>query len=82
MIKKSLVSALAVAVGLAFAPIGASATSMLGTGTKVATEKVVEEAKGKRKAKKKGGKKAASKAGKCGTFKYWNKKTRKCVSKV
>lgn len=83
MLRKSLVAALATAVALAFSPITtASATSLLGTGTKVATEKVFEEARGKRKAKKRGGKKVASKAGKCGTYKFWNKKSKKCVSKV
>lgn len=83
MLRKSLVAALATAVALAFSPITtASATSLFGTGTKVVAGKVFEEAKGKRKAKKKGGKKVASKAGRCGTYKYWDKKSGKCASKV
>lgn len=80
MVKKSLIAALAASVAIAFSPIASvSAASLFGPGTKVQGEQVVEFAKKKKKAKK--GKKAASKAGKCGTFKFWNKKTRKCVDK-
>src|SRR5215468_9679375 len=35
--------------------------------------------KGKKRGKHKKGKKAGSKAGRCGTYMYYSKKTRKCV---
>lgn len=78
MLKKSLIAALALSVGIAFSPLSTvGATTLFGPGTKVQAEQPVELARKKKKAKK--AKKAKSKAGRCGTNMYWSKKAKKCL---
>jgi hypothetical protein len=91
IIRKSLISTLAVAVMLAFTGVpalNAASVAGAGTGVKVAAETSIEAVKGKKKAKKKGkkkakakkrGKKKASKAGRCGAYMYYSKKGKKCM---
>jgi hypothetical protein len=94
VVKKTLLSVIALAVALAFMPVLPSmAASPMGPGTRVASDSVVEAAADKKKAKKpakkakkakkgkKGKKKAkkASKAGSCGAYMYFSKKAKKCV---
>lgn len=87
MVKKALLSVIALAVALAFAPaLPLQAASPMGPGTRIATDSVVDvvaaKKKGKKPAKKKKkakkGKKK-SKAGHCGTYKYWSAKKKACV---
>ncbi len=61
-----------------------SAIELVQAKKKAAKKKVVKKKAVKKKvAKKKVAKKKVAKVGpgKCGTMKYWNKKTKKCVSK-
>ena len=59
----------------------------MGPGSQPGTDNMTDTVKAKKKAKKakakkgkkKKGKKARSKAGKCGTYMYYSKKTRKCM---
>lgn len=87
MLKKSLFAALACSAALVFtSPASVQAAGMLGPGTKVQTESMIDlvhakkKAKPAKKAKKaKKGKAKASKAGSCGTYMYWSSKSRKCM---
>jgi hypothetical protein len=82
MLKKSLISTLALAVLLAFSGVPTlQAASVAGPGTKVQSEVTFDAAKMKLKKKKKYKKKykKKSKAGKCGTYKYYSKKSHGCV---
>ena len=87
-IRKTLIAALAVAIAIAFSPLPElQAATFVNPGSQPGTDNLTQTAKmKKKKAKKKGkkkgkkrGKKARSKAGKCGTYMYYSKKTRKCV---
>ena len=90
LIRKSLLTALAVAIAVAFSPLPElNAATFVNPGSqpgvdnqthvvKMKKKKAKKAKKGKRKGKKKG-KRARSKAGHCGTYMYWNKKTRKCA---
>ncbi len=89
-IRKTLITALAAAIAIAFSPLPElNAATFVNPGsqpgvdnqTHVVKMKKKKKAYGK-KAKRKGkkrGKRARSKAGSCGTYMYWNKKTRKCA---
>ncbi|MBX9591980.1 MAG: hypothetical protein K2X43_22025 [Hyphomonadaceae bacterium] len=92
-IRKTLIALLALAIAIAFSPLEAvQAASPMGPGSQPGTENLTYTVKAKAKAKKgkakKGkakkakGKKAKSKGpGRCGTGKYWDRKTRACKSK-
>ena len=94
VVKKALLTVIALAVALAFAPaLPLQAASPMGPGTRIHTDSVVDvvaDKKGKKpakKAKKKKGKKA--KKGKkkaagyksCGTYMYYSPKAKKCLDK-
>ena len=90
-IRKTLITALAVAIAIAFSPLPElNAATFVNPGSqpgvdnqthvvKMKKKKKAKAKKGKKKGKKKRGKRARSKAGSCGTYMYWNKKTRKCA---
>jgi hypothetical protein len=93
-IRKTLISALALAIAIAFSPLPElqAATfvnpgSQPGAGDMTHAVKMKKKKKMKKmmkKAKKKGkkkrkGKRARSKAGKCGTYMYWSRKSKKCL---
>jgi hypothetical protein len=85
-IRKTLISALALAIALAFSPLPELQAATLGPGSQPGTDNLTQTVKAKKKAKKAGkkkgkkkGKKARSKAGKCGTYMYYSKKARKCM---
>jgi hypothetical protein len=86
-IRKTLISALALAIAVAFSPLPElQAATLVGPGSQPGTDNLIQTAKMKKKGKKAGkkgkkkrGKKAGSKAGKCGTYMYFSKKTRKCM---
>jgi hypothetical protein len=89
-IRKTLIAALAVAIAMAFSPLAElKAATFAGPGTQPGTDyqiqsvklkkKVVKKGTRKGKGKRKRGKRAASKAGRCGTYMYFSKKTRKCM---
>ena len=90
-IRKTLITALAVAIAIAFSPLPElNAATFVNPGSqpgadnqtqavKMKKKKKAKAKKGKKKGKKKRGKRARSKAGKCGTYMYWSKKTRKCM---
>jgi len=90
-IRKTLITALAVAIAIAFSPLPElNAATFVNPGSqpgaedqthavKMKKKKKAKAKKGKKKGKKKRGKRARSKAGKCGTYMYWSKKTRKCT---
>jgi hypothetical protein len=90
MIRKTLYGLLGLAVAYTFAPV--QAASLIGPGSQPGTENATYTVKAaKKKAAKKApakkakakGKKVASKGpGRCGATMYWNKKTRKCDTKV
>jgi hypothetical protein len=88
-IRKTLITALALAIAIAFSPLPElQAASLLGPGSQPGTDNLTDtvkmskkkkaKKKGKRKGKKRRGKRAKSKAGKCGTYMYWSKKKKKC----
>lgn len=86
-IRKTLISALALAIALAFSPLSELQAATLGPSSQPGTDNMIQTVKmkkkgakkaGKKKGKKKG-KKARSKAGKCGTYMYYSKKARKCM---
>jgi hypothetical protein len=91
LIRKSLLTALAVAIAVAFSPLPElNAATFVNPGSQpgvdsqthvVKMKKKAKKAKKAKKGKRKGkrGKRARSKAGSCGTYMYWNKKTRKCA---
>jgi hypothetical protein len=90
-IRKTLITALAVAIAIAFSPLPElNAATFVNPGSqpgadnqthvvKMKKKKKAKAKKGKRKGKKKRGKRARSKAGGCGTYMYWSKKSRKCL---
>jgi hypothetical protein len=86
-IRKTLISALALAIAVAFSPLPElQAATLVGPGSQPGTDNLIQTAKMKKKGKKAGkkgkkkrGKKAGSKAGKCGTYMYFSKKTKKCM---
>ena len=85
-IRKTLITALALAIAIAFSPLPElQAATLMGPGSQPGTDNITDTVKAKKKAKakkgkkKKKGKKARSKAGKCGTYMYYSKKTRKCM---
>jgi hypothetical protein len=90
-IRKTLITALALAIAIAFSPLPElQAATLLGPSSQPGTDNITDTVKMKKKAKKKAkakkgkkkkkkGKKARSKAGKCGTYMYYSKKTRKCM---
>ena len=89
-IRKTLITALAVAIAIAFSPLPElqAATfvnpgSQPGAGDVTHAVKMMKKKKKAmkkaRKGKKKRGKRARSKAGHCGTYMYWSKKRRKCL---
>jgi hypothetical protein len=74
------------AIAVAFSPLPElQAASLVGPGSQPGTDNLIQTVKAKKKAKKAGkkkgkkGKKARSKAGKCGTYMYFSKKTKKCM---
>jgi hypothetical protein len=87
-IRKTLITALAVAIALAFSPLPElQAATFMSPGSQPGTDNLTQTVKAKKKAKKAGkkskgkkkGKRARSKAGKCGTYMYFSKKTKKCM---
>ena len=87
-IRKTLIAALALAIAIAFSPLPElQAATFVNPGSQPGTDNLTQTVKMKKKAKKAGkkrkgkrrGKKARSKAGKCGTYMYFSKKTRKCA---
>jgi hypothetical protein len=83
-IRKTLLTALAVAIAIALSPLPElQAATFVSPGSQPGTENLaqtVAKKKGKKKKGKKKGKKAKSKGpGKCGTYMYYSKKKKKCV---
>jgi len=83
-IRKALIAVLALAIAIAFSPLTElQAATFVSPDTKVSSDNVthqIAKKKGKKKKGKKKGKKAKSKGpGKCGTYMYYSKKTRKCM---
>jgi len=87
-IRKTLITALAVAIAIAFSPLPElQAATFVNPGSQPGVDNLTQTVKMKKKGYKKAGKKkrgkrgkrARSKAGKCGTYKYFSKKTRKCA---
>ncbi len=87
-IRKTLIAILALAVALAFSPLSELQAATFVPGSQPGTDNLIQTVKmkkkgykkaGKRKKGKRKGKRARSKAGKCGTYKYFSKKTRKCA---
>ena len=92
LIRKSLLTALAVAIAIAFSPLPElNAATFVSPGSQPGTDNQIEIVKAKKKKAKKAkkakkgkrgkkrGKRARSKAGSCGTYMYWSKKSRKCM---
>ena len=84
-IRKTLIAILALAVAIAFSPLSElQAATFANPGSQPGSDNLTQTVKMKKKGykkagKKKRGKRARSKAGKCGTYKYFSKKTRKCA---
>ena len=90
-IRKTLITALAMAIAIAFSPLPELQAATLGPSSQPGADNLtlgVKMMKKKKKAMKKAGKKkkgkrkgkrARSKAGKCGTYMYFSKKKRKCM---
>ena len=90
-IRKTLITALAVAIAIAFSPLPElNAATFVNPGSqpgvdnqthvvKMKKKKAYGKKAKKKKGKKKRGKRARSKAGGCGTYMYWSKKSRKCL---
>jgi len=87
-IRKTLIAALTVAIAIAFSPWAElQAATFAGPGSQPGIDTLVHSVKlkkrsakkGKKRGKHKKGKKAGSKAGRCGAYKYFSKKSRKCV---
>lgn len=80
MSKKLWFAAIGLSAALALTPfVSVPATAFKGQGTAPQVESMVELTKAKKKTAKKKAKKKKSMAGRCGTYKYWNKKAKKCV---
>lgn len=91
-IRKILISALALAIAIAFSPLPELQAATLGPASQPGADNLTHAVKMKKKAKKKAmkrakkgkkkrkkGKRARSKAGSCGTYMYYSKKSRKCM---
>ena len=88
-IRKTLITALAVAIAIAFSPLPelnaatfVNPSSQPGADNQTHVVKMKKKKAKAKKGKKKGkkrGKRARSKAGSCGTYMYWSKKSRKCL---
>ena len=87
-IRKTLIATLAVAIAIAFSPWAElQAATFAGPGSQPGTDTLIHSVKLKKKkgikkgkkGKRKRGKKAGSKAGRCGTYMYFSKKSRKCA---
>jgi uncharacterized low-complexity protein len=88
-IRKTLIAILALAVALAFSPLSElQAATFANPGSQPGSDNLTQTVKAKKKGYKKAGKKkrgkrkgkrARSKAGKCGTYKYFSRKGRKCM---
>ena len=91
-IRTTLITILALAIAIAFSPLPElQAATLMGPGSQPGFDSLTTLAKMKKKKgykkkgkKKKGkkkrkGKRAKSKAGKCGTYMYWSKKSKKCL---
>ena len=87
-IRKTLIATLAVAIAIAFSPWAElQAATFAGPGSQPGIDTLVHSVKLKKKkgikkgkkGKRKRGKKAGSKAGRCGTYMYFSKKSRKCA---
>lgn len=88
--RKTLIAILALAIAIAFSPLSdLQAAGLVGPGSKLEVDNVTHVVKAKKKGKakakkgkkgKKKGKRAKSKGpGKCGTYMYYSKKSRKCL---
>lgn len=88
-IRKTLVTALALAIAIAFSPLPElQAATFVNPGSQPLADDLTQVVKAKKKAKKgkkkagkkKRGKRAKSKGpGRCGTYMYFSKKARKCL---
>ena len=87
-IRKTLIAILAVAIAIAFSPLSElQAATFVHPGSQPGSDNLTQTVKMKKKGYRKAGKRkrgkrgkrARSKAGKCGTYKYFSKKTRKCA---
>lgn len=89
-IRKTLVTALALAIAIAFSPLPElQAATFVNPGSQPGAEDMTHAVKMKKKAKKKGKKKAGKKRrgkrakskgpGRCGTYMYFSKKAKKCM---
>jgi hypothetical protein len=87
-IRKTLIAILALAIAVAFSPLtDLQAATFANPGSQPGSDNLTQTVKmkkkgyrkaGKRK-KAKRGKRARSKAGRCGTYKYFSRKARKCM---
>lgn len=89
-IRKSLLTALAFAIAIAFSPLPELQAAVLGAGSQPQSDSVIQSVKAKksvkkykkkRKGKHRHGKRKSKAPGKCGTFHYYSKKKRRCVDK-
>lgn len=87
-IRKTLLTALALAIAVAFSPLPElQAATLLSPGSQPGTDNLTHSVKMKKKGMKKArkhrgkrkGKRARSKAGGCGTYMFFSKKARKCM---
>jgi hypothetical protein len=87
-IRKTLIAILAVAIAIAFSPLSElQAATFANPGSQPGSDNLTQTVKMKKKGYKKAGKRkrgkkgkrARSKAGKCGTYKYFSRKGRKCM---
>jgi hypothetical protein len=85
-IRKTFLSMLALAIAIAFSPLPElQAATFVNPGSQPGTENLAHVVKAKKKGKKKKGKKRKGKRakskgpGKCGTYMYWSKKSKKCL---
>ena len=86
-IRKTLIAILALAVAIAFSPLSElQAATFANPGSQPGSDNLTQTVKMKKKTKKAGkkrgkkkGKRARSKAGKCGTYKYFSKKKKRCM---
>jgi hypothetical protein len=86
-IRKTLIAILALAVAIAFSPLSElQAATFANPGSQPGSDNLTQTVKMKKKSKKAGkkrgkkkGKRARSKAGKCGTYKYYSKKRKRCL---
>jgi uncharacterized membrane protein (UPF0182 family) len=79
-----LMRMITLAIASIFAMTSVQAASFMTPATKTTSDSIIEQVAKKKSAKKpakkaKKKKAAAAKAGKCGTYNYFDKKTKKCV---